>query len=261
MSNVKIKYCGNTLTTLQDTGIVKLNTDGKYLSDKIEVDFTDLYTWMGKNPELVQTYPKETIKLSDTGYATWTPSTTATVIQASSNLGTQVLDMENYEYLIMWKMLTDIAYGSSSVNVAKTLKVVQSFLQFIYRKPSNLTNLQSGTNNGNASQSVGTYVIQDFYNANGAHTFASSVSYSIYGAVTTPTFSNSTTLTPTLTIKKPTINARCSTTHFSTDNASAVDQDNTKIYLKCDFYRFKKETSDPFNVVQNIIDIYRNGIS
>ena len=132
MSDVKIKYSGNTLTTLHDTGIVKLNTDGKYLEDKIEVDFTDLYTWMGKNPELVQSYAKETIKLSDTDYASWTPSTTATAIIASSNLGTQVLDMANYEYIILWRFLSDFVYGSSATNVARTLKVAQAFAQMIF---------------------------------------------------------------------------------------------------------------------------------
>lgn len=260
MSDVKIKYSGNTLTTLRDTGIVKLNTDGKYLEDKIEVDFTDLYTWMGKNPELVQSYAKETIKLSDTGYASWTPSTTATAIIASTNLGTQVLDMANYEYIILWRFLSDFVYGSSATNVARTVKVAQAFAQMIFRRPSNLTNMQSGNNNGNAQQNMGTFAVQDYYNANGSHTIQTSPSYSVYASIVSPTFSNNTSLTPTLTIKKPNINARASATYFSTDNANAVNQESTKLYLKCDFYRIKKDTTDFYNMWQRAVDIYRNGI-
>lgn len=260
MSNVKVKYCGETLTTLNDTGIIKLNTDGKLLTDKVEIDFTDIFTWMGKDPELVQSYAKETTKLSDTDYNGWTPSTTAQVIKASTNLGTQVLDMVNYDYLIMWRFYVVPSYNGSQTNVSRLIKSTQTIIQMCFRRPSNLTNLNNGVRNGNATLNPFNYGVAEVYNGSGSHTVQWNPAYGLYASVVSATFSSSTSNTPTLTIKRPTFNARCNGSYLSTGNASAIDQANTNLILKCDLYRVKAGTCNSFNVYNSIIDSFRNGL-
>lgn len=264
MSDVTVKYNGRQIAALDATGGAVLKADGKKLKTDIQIDYVkpagDLYTWLGENAELVKSYAKTSTLLSNTGYNTWTPSTTAQQIVASSNLDTQALDLNEYEYALVWRFVIAPDYTASAVNTARVVKNVQILVQFICKRPSNLTNLGNGVSNGNAQVSPFLYAALDYYNNNSSHTVAWSASYGIYIAATAPTFSNSTSNTPTLTIKTPTVSARCSGTYFSTTNASAVRKTATAYELDCKLYRFKKGTSNPFNVYQLAIDAYRNGI-
>ena len=54
------------------------------------------------------------------------------------------------------------------------------------------------------------------------------------------TFSNSTSGNPTVTVKTPTINARCHNSYFATARASELDQANSKVKLVGKLYRFEK---------------------
>lgn len=259
MADLNVTYKGSSILTQNGNVTNKLLTAGKYLED--DITLAHLYTFLGANAELVKAYAKTTTKLSATEYNGWTPSTTAKAIVPSSNLESVSIDTENYEYAIVWRFFVEPVYGSSATNVARIVKNAQVLYQFVFRKPSNLTNAASGTNNGNYQVSPLLYSVLDYYNNNGTHTSAWTASYGIYIAATAPTFSNSTSTTPTLTIKKPVINARCSTTYFSTSNANAVTQASTNLLLDCKLYRMKAGTCDPFNAYQNAVDVYRNGIA
>ena len=259
MADVNVTYKGSSILTQNGTATNKLLTAGMYMEDDVTIDHT--YTFLGANAELVKSYAKTTTKLSATDYNGWTPSTTAKAIVASSNLDAVSINTANYEYAIVWRFFVEPVYGSSATNTAKLVKNAQVLYQFVFRKPSNLTNASSGTNNGNYQVSPMLYSVLDYYNNSGTHTSAWTASYGLYIAATAPTFSNSTSTTPTLTIKTPVINARCSTTYFSTTNASAVTQASTNLYLDCKFYRMKAGTCDAFNAYQNAVDVYRNGVS
>lgn len=258
MADVNVTYKGNSILTQNGTVTNKLLTAGMYLEDDVTIAHT--YSFLGANMELVKTYPKETTLLSATDFNGWTPSTTAKVIKASTNLETLGINTANYDYCIVWRFNVTPVYGSSATNTARVVENAQVLYQFIFRRSSNLTNIMSGTNNGNATVSPFLYAVLDYFNGSGTHTWTTSASYGLYISSTAPTFSSSTSTTPNLTIKRPAMNARCSTTYMSTGNASAIDQANTKLELDCKLYRMKAGTCDLFNVFQNVFDLYRNGI-
>ena len=286
MPDVTINYNGNAIATMNASGTKTLNTEGTYCLSDIEVvyskpstgisvvttqdvhggDIVEItatpvipYTWMGEDAELVQSYTTESKALSDTDFATWTPSTTAKDIVSSSNLGTQAIDTQNYEYFLMWKLYFVPTYDGSETNTARLVKNAQNIFYYIFRRPSNLTNISSQTNNNNVAVNINNPSVLDYYNNNSTRTNAWSTSYGIYMTAVAPTFSSSTSYTPTLTIKRPKITARCSTTYLSTTNCSHINQ-SSKYYLKATLWRFKTG-SYPFNCYQTAIKLYNGGLS
>ena len=217
------------------------------------------YLWRGEEVELVKAYTTESAFLSATDFNTWSPSTTAYDIVASSDLGTQSIDTEHYEYIVNWQFYIEPVY-SGATNKARTVKAAQNMFYYIVRRPSNLTNIESGTNNYNVAININTPGILDYYNSSSSHTLTWSVSYGIYMTAVAPTFANSTNYSTTLTIKKPKITARCSTTYLSTSNCGKIVKTDTKYYLKCYFYRCKAG-SYPFSIYQDTIALYNNGLS
>ena len=254
---LKVNYNGFKIATLDATGTKRLLTKDKVCKSDIILDYD--FSWMGESAELVKAYPLETTKLSATGYASWTPSTTATAIVATSNLEQINVDMAAYEYVIVWRFFVTPVYGSGAVNKAKVVKNAQEIVQFCIRRPSNLTKISSNTYNGNTYASPFGYAVLDYWNNNSSHTVTWSASYGLYISAPAPAYASSTATSTKLTIKRPAINARCSTTSFSTANAAAVDQANTNLLLDCKVYRVKAGTCASFNVYKNVIDLYRTG--
>ena len=61
--------------------------------------------------------------------------------------------------------------------------------------------------------------------------------------------------TPTVTVKTPAWNVRCSTTYFSTTVAKTVDQSASKFRMKGDVYRFK--VNSPERAITNeLVDLF-----
>ena len=68
-----------------------------------------------------------------------------------------------------------------------------------------------------------------------AYTFSNS--NGIYPTVQAATFSNSTSDTPTVTVKAPVIYAKCHNSYMTTARAAELDTDKTKLYLTCEVFR------------------------
>ena len=199
------------------------------------------YNVFGEDAELVQTYDLGTVKLSATGYASWTPSTTATTIKASSNIGTiTASDLDTYEYLQLSRFVANTTYISGTTLKAAVIKQVIELAQVAHRKPSNFTNLTSKTDNNNYGATLFTANLMDYYNASGTHTLAWTGGYGFYPSASGPSFASTTTANTTITIKSPAYNARCSNTYFSTTMAGKVDQDKSTISCVVYVYRMKK---------------------
>lgn len=184
---------------------------------------------------------EKSYKLKDTAYDTWAGSTTAKVIVTSETLSpTVALDMEKYEYFLMWLFKYKAAF-----NQGATLKVTpdveaQSIYQSIFKRPSSLANVDSENFNGNTVLTLYTAPYMCYYNSSGVKTLNWSASYGFYAGATAPTFSSSTSDTPTLTIKTPTISSRCSTTYFATGRVSEVDKNATTMWMEGHLYRVNK---------------------
>lgn len=194
----------------------------------------------GEDPELLATYDMGTTKLSDTAFNGWTPSTSNKTIQATSNLGTLALDLDKYEYLIESMFESNTVYASGTTPKAAVVRQLISILQTVHRKPSNLTHIAAKNDNYNYCATLYTAPLIDYYNASGTHTMAWAGTYGIVGTATAATFSSASSSAPTLTVKAPTYNARCSNTYFSTTMAAAVDQDASTIKCVVKVYRIKK---------------------
>ena len=188
-------------------------------------------------PEYVQDLYYHEYALKDTSFDTWTPSTTAHTIVSTKTAGTFVADMTRYEYIQKWEVSFDAAYNSGANLKIQVYKQYGDLYQSIYRRPSSWTNIETQNFNSNAVNTAYSAYLIRYYNSSGTLTYAYTGSYGIYGAVTAPTFSSSTSATPTVTVKTPTISARCSNTYMSTARAAELDKANSTVTIKGELYR------------------------
>lgn len=219
------------------------------------------WNFKGDEPEFIeQFYDSGSIALSSTNYPSWTPSTTAKAIKTSSSVKTFTADMVNYEYLIRWRCQFDAVYPDGTTMVAAPVREVCDLWQTIFRRPNSLANIQAGNFNANACVTLLATPLTEYYNASGTHTYTFAITYGVYPSATAATFSNATTNTPTVTVKTPAYNARCSTTYFDKDTtALAIDQDKSKFRFIGELYRMK-----PGAVLKSlyggVVDLFNNPI-
>lgn len=192
---------------------------------------------IGKCAEFMRTVFEDETALEDTLYNGWTPSTTAKAIIATANATTEVLDLANYEYVLKWETSVNVALNEGATQKAQIHYEGADQYQQINKRPSSLANIRALNFNGNACTTFFTVPFMRYWNTSGTLTYTHSISYGIYPALTAATFSNSTSDTPTLTVKTPTVNARCNSTYFATARAAEVDQANTVIKRVGKLYR------------------------
>lgn len=215
--------------------------------------------WEGKNKEFVTDLVNTTIPLTDTSFASWTPTETATSILATHYASqTYSADPVNYDYLIkvLWK--TDFAYGLGTPPVAKFERLYGEFYNFFTRRPSGYDNMQSNTYNAFVSEVIFSNYLGEYYDATGVLTSAilQSVSGIYVMSSSVGTVSSATSTTPTLTINIPAIYARCSGSTFSKSIASHIDTANTTITIKETLYRFPAGDSVRRQSIKELIDWY-----
>lgn len=258
MSDVIVSYKDAQIASMNASGTKKLLTSGKYLEDDVSIAYTKPpFNWRGEDAELVQRYTTEEFALSDTDFATWTPSTTAQIILQTSVLGTLDIDTEHYEYLILHPFDFKCVTQNGATLKAMPVRQTSVLAQYICLRPSGLANLQVPTYNYNYSIQLYIAPINDYYNASGAHKLAYSGSYGIYESAPSCTFSSDSSRTPTLTVRRAIINARCSTTYMSTGSAAQIDQDESKFTVGCEVWRCKVG-SIMRGLWDQAIDLYRS---
>lgn len=217
------------------------------------------YYWLGLEVENLGEVFSDSHKLSGTLFNGWTPSTTAKVIIANTSIGTFAADMENYEYWLKWDIDSVINYNAGFTKKVATERQVYTLWQSLHRRPYGFANIEANEDNYNyctTAFSGSSYIV--YYNSAGTRTWASGVSYGIYGAAQGATFSSTSSLRPTVTMKSPPISARCNTTYFSTAAAAAVDQDASTIKRRGYLFRVKQGSSDCRQFHKEAIDIYNN---
>ena len=208
------------------------------------------YNFMGKLPEFVQTVYTTEMALEDTGFATWTPSTSAATIVSSVTAGTFSADFANYEYILKWETSTDVALQSGATTKTQLIWEGADQYQMLCKRPNSLANIQAMNFNGNVCFTYFTVPFMRYYDTNGKSTYTHSISYGIYPTLTAATFSNSTSNTPTVTIKTPAITTRCYKSYFTEARAAEVDQENTSIKIVGKLYRI--------NIAGAIREMYRD---
>ena len=230
------------------------NTEYLFLNKQVN---TVGYSYLGINPVKIADYATQTVALSNTDFATWTPSTTYTTIYASSDVGTVVLDLANYNYNIVWFFDIEYKYDGTESSASKALRACQCMQQSIFKNPNELTALSAQNFNGNYCTTLFTAGLIDYYNASSAQKLAYTLSVAAYLNARAATFSNSTTNTPTLTVKTPSVRFVCNNTYLSTANCAKIDKANTKFTLRGELWRVDKD-SVMQGMYKNIIDAYNS---
>ena len=212
-------------------------------------DMADDMAWLGADATLVHEITPITIALKDTDFNTWTPSTTAATVVASQTLSgstqkyvaTDLLLDGGYDYLNVWNCKLPVVYTGSPTNKAKPLFSCCLLIQSMFRRYSLFTNLLDGNLNNNvtAQQTLATF--ERYYNSSSSLAYTNAANYGFYFANVAPTISSTTAQSPTITLKTPTMSARCSTTYMSTENAALIDKDNTKLTYTCKVYRVRQD--------------------
>ena len=201
----------------------------------------------------------EEITMEDTDFHGWTPSTTAKVIIPAADVGTFVAsNIADNDYFIHQRGYSAILYTDSSNSKGKFIKTCMSNWYAITRRPSNNANYSSGTKNANYAESVtNTYAMQ-YYNS--GYVLLSSSAYGIYPTNSAPTVSSTSAASPTITVNRMIINAKCNATYFSTAWAAKVDQANTKFKFKYDIYRAESGYMRQL-VYGALMDMWLNGLT
>ena len=216
------------------------------------------WDFKGLHPEHVsQIFPLTAYKLKDTGFASWTPSGTATAIIASSNAGTFVSDFASYEYLLRWRCQFTAAYKSGATLKGQEYKEVAEIWQALIKRPNSLANIEADNAAGNACVTLYTVPLNVYYNTNGALAYTYAITYGIYPSATAATFANSSNNATTVTVKTPAVNARCNNSYFAAARAPELDQDKSIIKLVGDVYRCKPGAVMR-SLFDSLIDLYNN---
>ena len=232
-------------------------THGKYLTGDQTInaipdswyDMSGSMSWLGADATLVHEITPITVALKDTDFNTWTPSTTAATVVASQTLSadsqkyvaTDLLVDGGYNYINIWCMKLPVVYTGSPTNKALTLFSCGLLVQAIFRRYSSYTNLLDGNMNNNVTAQTTLATFERYYNSSSSLTYTNAASYGFYFANVAPTISSATAQSPTITLKTPSMSARCSTTYLSTTNAGLVDKEKTKLTYTCKVYRVRQD--------------------
>ncbi len=236
---------------------------GKFTLGDIKVSAMPPWNYMGDEAEFVEEiYPKTEIKLKDTLFNGWTPSTTAKTIVSSSTLSGKAFtgDFSQYEYLLRWRWSVDVAYKSGATLKVQIYRPCGEVWQIACKRPSSLANIGSKNFNGNACITYYTAALLAYYGSTGGLTYTWSATYGLYASVTACAFGSSTADSTIVTPKTPTWNARCSTTYMSTTRAAELDQDNTSLIMRGELWRIKKKGTVR-NMLENCVDIYNDHLN
>ena len=203
--------------------------------------------WLGPGIEEFNGQFYEKIdNLYNTLFNGWTASTTAKGIVASVTLSSNKIvmpDVDKYTYYIIWECGSEIAYDESEVQTALPLFSRSLIIQALAKRPSSWANITASISNSIVNQAAYTGNFLRYYNDKSSLTYTWAASYGFYCSATAPTISSTTVTSPTITLKTPVFNARCSTTYFSTGNAEHVAQKDSVWWIRgAKIYRAKSDT-------------------
>ena len=206
-------------------------------------------SWLGADATLVHEITPITVALKDTDFNSWTPATSASTVVASQTLSsdsqkyvaTDLMKDDGYNYIHVWNMKMPIVYTGSPTQKALPMFSCGLLIQSIFRRSSSYANILIGNLNNNvAAQTTVSSFLRYYGSTTGTITYTWSASYGFYYANVAPSISSTTAQSPTITLKTPSMSARCSTTYMSTTNAGLIDKTNTKLTYTCKVYRVKQ---------------------
>ncbi len=222
---------------------------------------TPFHDWMGDNVSFVKKiYDKKTL-LKNTGYASWTPGTSATAIIATETLSNEnfTADMVNYEYMIEWLWDAHAYYPDGQVYKLCMDRCYGAAYQTVHRRAYGLANFADENFAYNYCTTLFTSSAYNIYwKSDGTHTWTGTL-YGVYvSGLNAATLSSTNADSITVTPKTPTVSARCHSSYFSTTRAGQVDQDTSYIRIIGNLYRIDIESCTLRNMYAKAIHLYSN---
>ena len=219
------------------------------------------FNWMGTNAQrILENFYTKSTTLDKTSFNGWTPSTTAKAIIATATATTFTADMANYDYILEWKWDNHIAYNDSYTSKVHAVdRQYGALYQCIHRRPYGFDAFEDKDYYYAYCTTLFTsssYCL--YWNGSSNHTWTSGISYGFYAGANNATFSSNSADNPTVTIKTPTINARCYTSYFTTGSAAEVDQANSTVKFTGNLYRVDIGTSAIRNIYATAVNMYDN---
>lgn len=195
------------------------------------------WSWMGSEVESLGTLYEAEMTLDDTNFPSWTASTTAGSVLATATVGTISANMTEYEYFIHWQCRVDVVTNEGATLKAQIIRECQSAWQSCFRRPNSLANIQAGNSAGNTCLTMFSAPLLHYYNSSGSQTYTFANTYGIYQALQAATFSSATSNTPTITVKRPVLTARCNSSYFATGRKAEIDTADSTVKFICKAYR------------------------
>lgn len=204
---------------------------------QVIINPSPITTFAGTSPEFVGTLGTINLKLSDTSYSTWTyNANSAGTIKQYENYTTFVADVANYEYVVCWDVLINHVYSSSYSPSAAMVNEYQTIASYLYRRPSSYALALDNDYNALLSDNTTKYV-STYYTSTGSYVIGYQASYGVYASGVAQVISSTTSATPTITVRTPSIMVRGNTSYFSDSAAAAIDTDKSTIKMVANLYR------------------------
>lgn len=218
----------------------------------------DSWSWLGKNPTLVQTYSLETVYFKDTSFASWTWSTTQETFQAAQSL-TQFTGDNSHEYVGVFCFRAHYDYGNwTPVSAMADFSLMG--VSAVIRIASNVANAQSGTLN-TLSTAIGTTDYRSYYyNSSGSLVFSTSA-YGIFANnMYSPSITSGSTAEPKITFITPVLYTRGNATYFSETAYQNLNMNTSYYQTSCQVWRIDQGTYWFAHLYDNNLDSLNNGL-
>jgi hypothetical protein len=168
--------------------------------------------------ELVQSFMYDRLIVADEGVTLPAYGTSAITLKSSANLTpTVTLSLSSYNYYVLARYLSKPVYNTSTIAKGREEYVFSSCAYEIVSIPANAFVASSGkkyASQNTTTLPVGVLNKQLYWTSTTALAVYNGAAYSCYQAAQTPSVSNASSLSPTLTLKSPILYMRGHTTYF-----------------------------------------------
>lgn len=210
---------------------------------------SDDWKWYGTNATHLSHF-LGTVALKDTDFATWTPSTTSTVIWSKTI--TESMPPSGYHNVVSVKFIFNPVYQTGTTVVSGGTKFLYCGCTQSYRV---IGNIISNWENGVTGASGTTTLVSNylFYkDANGVDKIYNGNGYGVYSTSLTSGYQANNSVS---------VKAQANDTYFTTSMLSALDQEQSTFTISIDTY-IMPDAYESRTITQDILlDMYQHGLT
>lgn len=219
----------------------------------------DSWSWMGKNPTKITTLLNEKEFLKDTGFATWTPSTSSKNIVSGRMQPTQALNKLTNDYVVFVKFHSHLDYNEGTSGTYMITDGYFSYAYFVYFKYNSISDMTNDATNSYDvlnSPIIGGIFYKD---SGGVDAYATNKNGIYINSVPTFQWDIGGAIGFGFHVNSPTVYAKCSGIYFSTANCALVNKNTSYYELKMEFWKVDHQTTEYGALYKIIHDMWVNG--